>query len=140
VTDPPPLVFLDANVLFSMAIGGPAFELILELGSGGRARLVTSARCKAEAERNLLRKRPESAERVAGVLVHVAVLPVSAPDDPSAVALVGEADAHVLSAALSVNATVLVTGDIRDFGALMERNDIGVRVRTPRAFLLEGPP
>ena len=44
-------VFLDANVLFSAAVGGPAFELIWELARRGLIRLVTSAHCRAEAMR-----------------------------------------------------------------------------------------
>lgn len=139
VTGTPPLVFLDASVLFSMALGGPAFDLILELGSGA-VRLITSVRCKAEAELNLDRKRPGSPPRLAEVLARVEVLPWSGEPDPSAIALVGEGDAHVLGAALGLGAAVLVTGDVRDFGSLMERDDLGIKVRTPRFFLVEGPP
>ena len=36
-------------------------------------------------------------------------------------------------------ADVLITGDLKHFGALMERDDLPLRVRSPRAFLLEGP-
>ena len=139
VTGAPPLVFLDANVLFSMALGGPVFELILELGNGA-VRLITSVRCKAEAELNLDRKRPGSSPRLAEVLARVEVLPWSAAPDPSAIALVGEGDAHVRGAALGLGAAVLVTGDVRDFGPLMGRDDLGIKIRTPRSFLLEGPP
>ena len=135
----PPLVFLDANVLFSMALGGLVFELILELGNGA-VRLITSVRCKAEAELNLDRKRPGSSPRLTEVLARVEVLPWSAAPDPSTIELVGEGDAHVLTAALGLDAAVLVTGDVRDFGPLMERGDLGIKVRTPRSFLLEGPP
>ena len=139
VTGAPPIVFLDANVLFSMALGGPVFELVLELGDGP-VRLITSVRCKAEAELNLERKHPGSSPRLAEVLARVEVLPWSGEPDPSAIALVGEGDAHVLGAALGLGAAMLVTGDVRDFGSLMERDDLGIKVRSPRSFLLEGPP
>jgi len=44
-------VFLDANVLFPAAVGGPAFKMIWEPARRGRIRLVTSAHCRAEAMR-----------------------------------------------------------------------------------------
>jgi hypothetical protein len=42
-------VFLDANVLFSMALGGPVFNAILEVAKRGRLHLLTSAFCYLEA-------------------------------------------------------------------------------------------
>jgi predicted nucleic acid-binding protein len=53
--------------------------------------------------------------------------------------LVTEKDAPVLAAALAARADVLVTGDLKHFGPLMQRADLPLRVRSPRAFLLEGP-
>jgi hypothetical protein len=46
-------VFLDANVLFSMALGGPVFNAILEVAKRGRLHLLTSAFCYLEAWRNI---------------------------------------------------------------------------------------
>jgi len=40
---------------------------------------------------------------------------------------------------LIARADVLVTGDLKHFRALMDRDDRPLRVRSPRAFLLEGP-
>jgi predicted nucleic acid-binding protein len=57
----------------------------------------------------------------------------------SARRFVPEKDAPVLAAALAVRADVLVTGDLKHFGALKDRGDLPLRVRSPRAFLLEGP-
>ncbi len=42
-------VFLDANVLFSMALGGPVFNAILEVAKRGRLHLLTSAFCYLDA-------------------------------------------------------------------------------------------
>lgn len=53
--------------------------------------------------------------------------------------LVAEKDAPVLAAAATCGAAVLLTGDMKHFAALMERGDLPSRVRTVRAFLLEGP-
>jgi predicted nucleic acid-binding protein len=136
-----PLVFLDANVLFSAAVGGEAFDLLFELARRGKVRFVTSRSCELEARRNLERKRPDRAEGLADVL---RVAP-PADVDPSehvawARALVGDADGHVLAAARILAAVTLVTGDLTHFGPLMERGDLPLTVRTPRTFLMEGPP
>jgi uncharacterized protein len=135
-----PSVFLDANVLFSAALGGSTFTSILELEEAGAVRLVSTRACVAEAVTNLERKRQGSIGALAAVLLHVHL------DDPDltgslerAETLVGSDDAHVLAAALAMQAAVLVTGDVKDFGHLMERTDLPLRVRTPRAFFLEHP-
>jgi predicted nucleic acid-binding protein len=121
-------------------VGGPAFELIRELARGGRIRLLTSALCRVEAAANLERKRPRSATRLGRLLSDVSL----APEPPaetlaSARRFVTEKDAPVLAAALAARADVLVTGDLKHFGPVMERDDLPLRVRSPRAFLLEGP-
>lgn len=139
MTSEPPLVFSDANVLFSMALGGETFALMLELAER-RVRYVTSRACVLEAERNLRRKRAEASGGLDDVLAVVAVADV----DPSehlawATGIVGLGDAHVLAAARSLRAAILVTGDRTHFGEAMDRSDLPLRVRTPRAFLMEGP-
>jgi predicted nucleic acid-binding protein len=135
-----PLVFLDANILFSAALGGEPFELLLALAAEGRIRLATSRACVAEAETNLERKRPEAAGALAEVLAAVRVEPDHAGEYAEwAAALVHSDDVHVLAGARAAAADVLLTGDRTHFGALMERDDLGLRVRTLRDFLLEGP-
>jgi hypothetical protein len=97
--------------------------------------------CAREARRNLEWKWPDRAEALADILRTAPPADV----DPSehlawAQALVGDADAHVLAAARSLVAVTLVTGDLKHFGPLLERRDLPLTIRTPRAFLLEGPP
>jgi predicted nucleic acid-binding protein len=136
----PLAVFVDANVLFSAALGGPAFDLIWELARKRRIRLSTSATCRAEARANLERKRPGAAGRLAPLLRDVEIVPEpTAREIAAAERLVVQKDAPVLGAALAAAADVLVTGDVKHFGALMARGDLPLRGRTPRAFLLEGP-
>jgi predicted nucleic acid-binding protein len=135
----PLIVFLDANVLFSAALGGPAFKLIWELAGRGRISLVTSTQCRIEAESNLERKRPRAVEQLTRLLDDVEPAPTPTTKQvATARGLVPEKDAPVLAAALAAGAAVLVTGDIKHFGPLMERNDLPLKVRTPRALLLEG--
>jgi len=137
----PPLVFLDANILFSAALGGPAFQLLLDLARDGTVPLTTSNACMIEAATNLERKRPDRREALTPILAALDVEPDAEADEHLdwAQGLVHPDDAHVLAAARRTGADVLLTGDTTHFGPLMERDDLGLTVRTPRAFLLEGP-
>ena len=86
------------------------------------------------------RKRRGAANRLAALLGNVVVVPEPTAQQVSAARrLVVEKDAPVLAAALAADVDVLVTGDVQHFGAPMRRGDLPLRVRTPRAFLLEGP-
>lgn len=135
----PVRVFLDANILFSAALGGEAFALLWELAAAGKVILVTSPYCRLEAEANLRRKRPQALpayrERIAGV--------TEVPNVGDALKehlYLPEKDAPVYAAAVSAGAAVLLTGDVKHFGALMERDDLAVRVQTIRDFLLQDAP
>ena len=132
-------VFLDANVLFSAALGGPAFALLWELAKGGRIDLCTSTYCLSEAEQNLAWKRLDTLDRYHTLMAAVVTVPEAISDLPWAEGLVVSKDAPVLAAAARAGAEALITGDLTHFGPLMERNDLPLRVRTVRAFLLEGP-
>ena len=132
-------VFLDANGLFSAALRGPVFASILELADAEVIALVSSRACVAEAVTNLERKRPGSIDGLAGVLARVTLTdPDLTPHVAVATEMVGAEDAHVLAAAIALEAGVLLTGDTKDFGDLMNRSDLSLRVRTPRRFLIEG--
>ena len=135
-----PVAFLDANVLFSAALGGEVFATIRSLGRSGSIRTITSEACVREALESLTRKAPGSLEAFDGVLLDVEVYVVRVHADLEwAGELVGPADAHALSAALSLEADVLITGDRAHFGRLMKRAGVPIRIKTPRMFLLEGP-
>lgn len=135
-----PKVFLDANVIFSSALGGEVFDFIREIARRGSIRLITSEVCVREALENLVRKRPGSLESFDSVLLDVEVYPIPATAEiEAASAAVGPSDAHVLAAAMSLGCEVLITGDLTHFGHLMDRRDLPLLVLTPRAFLLRGP-
>lgn len=139
MTDPP-VVFLDANVLFSASLGGEVFGTIRELGRRGVVRLVTSEMCVLEAFDNLRLKQATALPEFDAVLLDVESFAVS---DQGMVAwaadAVGAADAHVVAAAMAVGARTVVTGDRSHFGVLMDDPAAPIRVRTPRDFLEEGP-
>ena len=127
-------VFLDANVLFSASLGGPAFELLWELAERGRVELLTSPYALLEAERNLERKRPEAKNALLRRLRQVRLVPdVPEADLPG----LPPGDAALYAAARRAGADVFLTGDRRHFGRLMEDESTRPRVSTPRAFLLE---
>ena len=133
----PVRVFLDANILFSAALGGASFVLLWELARAERLTLLTSRYCRLEAERNLSRKRPTALETFGLLLEQVAEVP-EAGDVKSNVDL-PDKDRPVYETALACKADVLLTGDTTHFGHLMQRSDLPLRVRTVRAFLLERP-
>jgi uncharacterized protein len=137
----PPLIFLDANILFSAAIGGPAFQLLLDLARAHTLRLVTSESCVLEAETNLERKRAPALNNLTSVLALVVVFPGAGDDEHVewASSLVHPDDIHVLAAARRVGADVLLTGDTTHFSELMKREDLDLRIRTLRSFLLATP-
>ncbi len=122
-------VFLDANVLFSAAYRerSPLRRLWTQRG----VELVTSHYAVAEAERHLDGdQRARLAELLAGLR-----LVADAPTHPlPARVLVRAKDMPILAAAIAAQATHLVTGDRRDFGAYFGRSVGGVLILPPRAY------
>jgi predicted nucleic acid-binding protein len=132
-------VFLDSNVLFSAALGGGPFELLRDIARAGKIQLVTTTYCHTEAADNLKHKRPDALVRYAEFMAIVHEVPDGRAEIDWARTLVHNKDAPVLAAAVATSADVLVTGDLKHFTSLMTRTDLPLRVRTVRAFLLEGP-
>lgn len=111
-------MFLDANVLFTAAHnpkGKAAF--VITLGSAGLLQLVTSAYAKEEARRNLERKYPDRLTEFSHQLKAIRLV----TDNPSVAcpADLAEKDWPIYRAAHACKADVLLTGDHRDFGFLM---------------------
>ena len=132
-------VFLDSNVLFSAALGSEPFQLLWEVAHAGKVQLVTSAFCHTEAIDNLQHKRPDALPRYTKLMAIVSEVPEGQARLEWARELVPNKDAPVLAAAVAAGVDVLVTGDLKHFTPLMERGDLPLRVRTVRAFLLDGP-
>ena len=129
-------LFLDANVLFTAA-HNPAGKaaLVIELGQAGFWQLVTSAYAAEEARRNLARKFPACVERLEVMLADVRTV-ADATQSPAPAGL-AEKDVPIFRAARSCHADVLLTGDLRDFGFLMnapEKAD-GLLIQTVANFL-----
>jgi predicted nucleic acid-binding protein len=131
-------LFLDANVLFTAAHNqsGKA-ALVLELGTLGHWRMVTSTLAVEEASRNLTSKFPSAVSRLEILLRDMTVLPsVSGRDCP--IDLPAK-DRPIFLTALRYGATHLLTGDMRHFGPFMNdaSQTAGIRITTVAAFLAE---
>ena len=129
-------LFLDANILFIAAHNprGKA-SLVIELGQAGLWQLVTSTYALEEARRNLALKFPDGIERF-GILsksLRITADPTGAncPDG------LPKKDCPIYRAALACRADVLLTGDVRDFGFLMnDRSKAdGLLIQTVADFL-----
>lgn len=129
-------LFLDANILFTAAHNpkGKA-ALVMELGQEGIWQLVSSVYALEEARRNIAIKFPACTpqlEALAQTLRIVSDNPgLKCPDG------LADKDCPIYRAALASKADVLLTGDIRDFGFLM--NDRakaeGLLIQTVADFL-----
>jgi uncharacterized protein len=129
------VLFLDANVLFSAAYRADAgLRRLWDIES---VRLVTSAYAAEEARRNL----DEGAQRgrLAELLATVEVGDAGfVRDHPLAGQVeLAEKDLPVLLAAVQMQATHLVTGDVRHFGHLYGQRVGGVLIVRPAEYLAE---
>ena len=111
-------VFLDANVLFTAAHNSKGkAALVITLGSEGLFQLATSAYAKEEARRNLERKAPDRLSEFGRQLSKIRLVPDN-PCSPCPSDLAVK-DWPIYRAAHACKANVLLTGDRRDFGFLM---------------------
>jgi predicted nucleic acid-binding protein len=129
-------LFLDANILFTAAHNptGKA-KLVIELGTQGYWQLFSSHYALEEARRNLERKFPHALDDL-GTLQHIIHLVdhrtnLDCPDN------LAQKDQPIFQAALACQATHLLTGDIKDFGPLMNQpeNTFGICIQTVAEFL-----
>ncbi len=129
-------LFLDANVLFTAAHnpGGKA-ALVVEFGTQGHWELYSSAYAVEEARRNLQRKFPRSVAALATIdpVLNLSSHRAGAPR----LAGLTDKDQPIFQAALSCNATHLLTGDLRDFGRFMNHpaQTHGICIQTTAEFL-----
>lgn len=129
-------IFLDANILFTAAHnpdGKAAF--VIELGRSGIWRLTTSPYAAEEARRNIARKFPACSDRLETLLNDIALV-ADSPEIPCPAGL-AEKDQPIFRAARGCRADVLLTGDIRDFGFLMNAPEkaSGLLIQTVAEFL-----
>jgi len=133
----PERLFLDANVLFSVAVSPEGVShSLFELAQAGACVLLTSSFTLDEARRNVHVKYPahgQTLETLAGQVELVAEGGTALTE--WAAGLLPAKDAPILTAAVVTNADVLVTGDRRHFGELFGKTFGGVIVLSPRQAL-----
>ena len=129
-------LFLDANVLFTAAHNprGKA-ALVIDLGREGHWEIYSSAYALEEATRNLAWKFPESlgALRALAQVVQFVQQATGGASPPG----LAKKDRPIFQAAAACKATHLQTGDLKDFGPLMNRPEetSGMRIQTVSDFL-----
>jgi len=124
-------VFLDANILFSIASGSPGLERLWSDAKKGEYELIASQYVIEEAKRNLDRR--EQQDTLDRHLGEVRVVPEADPTIPCPVPL-PEKDRPVMMAALSCKADYLITGDVTHFGKYFGKKIRTLRICTPRGF------
>ncbi|HAU30876.1 MAG TPA: DNA-binding protein [Desulfotomaculum sp.] len=125
-------LFLDANVLFSIAYGSASLEVFWKIGRQRQCRLLASAYVIEEAIRNL--SSPGQFKRLKDLLAEVEIVPDADPKIPCPVIL-PEKDRPVLLAAVQARATHFISGDLQHFNAYRGQIIQGVLICTPRDYL-----
>jgi predicted nucleic acid-binding protein len=129
-------IFLDANVLISIAYGSPGLKRYEERDQKKHCLLFASNYVIEEAKRNL--SNPSQLKRLEIFLSNVQIIPEMDPQLPCPIHLPGK-DRPVLLAAISVRADYLLTGDITHFGKYFGRRVSGVTICLPRDYLSTRP-
>lgn len=113
-------LFLDANVLFTAAHNprGKA-ALLFQLGQLELVQLLSSAYAIEEARRNMARKFPACLDRFEALVGNLGLVAERLPAAGLDPAGLPEKDWPIVRAAHACQADALITGDLRDFGALM---------------------
>ena len=131
-------LFLDANILFTAAYSPTGISRkIFSLAEAGHCSLSTSAFALDEARRNLASKAPNHIPELDSLARLLVIVPEPKPDMvlwARQLSLPAK-DAPIMAAAVQSGATVLVTGDRRDFGHLFGQTHNGVAVLSPRETL-----
>jgi len=132
-------VFLDSNVLFSVAWTGrekSRSAILFELQSLGFIRLFISRLVLEETMSNLREKRPEAIpffEELSGEIEVVPDLVVEGED--RRLKELPENDRVILSTAVAYGMDFFLTGNTRDFRGLYRRRIGRTLILTPREFL-----
>jgi predicted nucleic acid-binding protein len=126
-------IFLDANILFSIAYGSPGLNRLWELAQKKRCVLFVSIYVVEEAKRNLFSS--EQLRNLDAFLSMVQIVPDVDPNIPCPIEL-PDKDRPVLLAAISIKANYLLTGDMIHFGKYFGQRVRGIKICLPRDYLI----
>jgi predicted nucleic acid-binding protein len=128
-------IFLDANVLFSVAYGSRGLISSWDLAEEKRCLLFTSEYAVAEAKRNLFTV--DQLKRLETYVSKVRIAPEVDPGMPCPIPL-PEKDRPVMLAALAAKVNYLVTGDTVHFGRYFGQVVSGIKICRPADYLKRG--
>ena len=126
-------LFLDANILFSVAYGSPGLDRLWKLAKKGHCELIASQYVIEEAKRNL--DQQEHLDELERRLSELTIVAEADPSIPCPIDL-PDKDSPVLMAAIAAKADYLLTGDVTHFGKYFGKTIMGVRISTARDYLL----
>ena len=126
-------LFLDANILFSVAYGSPGLERLWKLAKKGHCELIASQYVIEEAKRSL--DQQEHLNKLSAYLSKLTIVAEADPSIPCPIDL-PDKDSPVLMAAITAKADYLLTGDVTHFGKYFGKTIMGVRISTARDYLL----
>ena len=130
-------IFLDANILFSVAYGSLGLDRLWKLARRKRCLLFASSYVVEEARRNLFDT--DQIKKLGDCLLTVQIVPEVDLTIPCPIEL-PEKDRPVLMAAISIKAHYLLTGDALHFGKYFGQTINGVKICSPRDYFGERPP
>jgi len=126
-------IFLDANILFSVAYGSRGLDRLWELQKKRGCVLVASGYVIEEAKRNLTDT--DQLKKLEACLSNLQIVLEADPSIDCPIEL-PQKDKPVPMAAISAKADYLLTGDIEHFGKYFGQTIMGVRICLPREYLL----
>jgi uncharacterized protein len=132
-------LFLDANVIFTAAHNPDGnSRALFNLAAGQKIELISSRYALEEAARNIAVKFPECVAEFNHVIAGLVLVaePSQAESQLAAAQNLPSKDVPILAAAIGAGASILVTGDRRDFGPLYGKTIVGTMVLTPAEALL----
>ncbi len=125
-------IFLDANILFSVAYGSSSLDRLWKLSKKGICVLLASNYVIEEARRNLITE--EQLNKLDVCLSNVQTV-IEADPYLSCPINLPEKDRPVLMSAISARANYFLTGDIVHFGKYFGKTIMGVKICMVRDYL-----
>jgi predicted nucleic acid-binding protein len=125
-------VFVDANILFSVAYAESSLDHLWKLSKKGVCVLLASNYVIEEAKRNLTT--PTQLNKLDACLSTVQIVLEADPELSCPINL-PEKDRPVLMSAISAKANYFLTGDIAHFGKYFGKTIMGVKILLARDYL-----
>jgi len=125
-------IFLDADILFSVAYGSPGLNRLWELAQKGSCVLLASEYVIEEAKRNL-----STAKQLQKLDEYLSIVQTVPEVDPTVVCPLDlpDKDRPVIMAAIGAKAGYFITGDITHFGKYFGQTIMGVSICLARDYI-----